>query len=153
MDLGRAIPGLIVASAPGSLGAYIRGIGNRNGQPGAESATAVYVDGQYIASYTSGNMSLNNIDHIEVLKGAQGVLYGRNATAGVIQIVTKTPQQETSGEILVDYANYDTFKANFYGTTGITDNLAADLAIYYRDMGEGYGTVYSNREMILNGSI
>ncbi len=71
----------------------------------------------------------DNIDHVEVLKGPQGTLFGRNATGGVIHIVTKDPSLDPSLDMQVGYANYNTYSASLYGTTGIGSNLAVDLSL------------------------
>jgi iron complex outermembrane receptor protein len=138
-DLSQAIPGLQMYPINTSISPYIRGIGNRNTSVGDEAAVALYVDGVYIADMAAGVFSLNNIDRIEVLKGPQGTLFGRNAAAGVIQVVTRTPQQTPSVDFDIGYGNYDTIESRFYGTTGITQNIAADLAVYEMNQADGWG--------------
>jgi iron complex outermembrane receptor protein len=139
-DLSEAIPGLEMYPQNVQMSPYIRGIGNKNTSPGDESAAAIYVDGVYIADMAAGMFSLNNIDRVEVLKGPQGTLFGRNAAAGVIQIVTRDPQQTPSMDASVGYGNYNTVESSLYATTGITDKLAADIAVYGMNQGSGWGT-------------
>ena len=96
-ELGLFAPGLTIQRQIGSVLPYIRGIGNPNTSGGQESAVAMYVDGIYYAQLPSTNFSLNNIERIEVLKGPQGTLFGRNATGGLVQIVTRDPEADFNG--------------------------------------------------------
>jgi iron complex outermembrane receptor protein len=100
----------------------------------------MYVDGVYISSVNASLFALNNVEHIEVLKGPQGTLFGRNATGGVIQIITRDPSQTPSADVRVGYGNYATTEASFYGTTGLSQNLAIDLAAYGKNQANGWGT-------------
>jgi iron complex outermembrane receptor protein len=83
--------------------------------------------------------AFNDIEQVEVLKGPQGTLFGRNATAGLIQITTRTPTQDTDVEASVSYGNYQTVDGNLYMSGGIAENLAADIAIDAKAMGQGWG--------------
>lgn len=138
-SLGQAVPGLQVVRTGTTSTPYLRGIGSNAANPNAEASVATYVDGVYIAAPYSTVFSFNNIDRIEVLKGPQGTLFGRNATGGVIQIVTRTPSHDTSVEMSGGFANYQTVTANGYATTGLTDTVAIDLAVSYRNQMKGYG--------------
>lgn len=138
-DLSAAVPGLYVSRQNASISPFIRGIGNKNTSPGEESAAALYVDGVYISSPAGGLFALNNIARVEVLKGPQGTLFGRNAIAGVIQIVTKDPSHDPSADVTLSYANYDTKEATLYATAGITDSIAADIAVYANRQSDGWG--------------
>jgi iron complex outermembrane receptor protein len=116
---------------------FIRGIGTTTGAVGNESSVATYVDGVYIGSINASLFELNNIDHIEVLKGPQGTLFGRNATGGVIQIITRDPSFASSADVHVGYGNYDTTDGSFYGTTRLGETVAADLAAYGKNQANG----------------
>ena len=118
---------------------YIRGVGNQNGAAGDEASVPTYVDGVYVLALLSGFQSFNDIERVEVLKGPQGTLFGRNSTGGLINIITKDPSQETSIKTSVTYGNYDTVEANFYGTTGLTPAIATAVSAYYTDQGQGWG--------------
>ena len=84
-------------------------------------------------------MSLNNVERVEVLKGPQGTLFGRNATGGLIQIVTRDPTQDFTAGFSAGYGNYDTFTGSAYVAGGIARNLAADIAAQVTAQGDGYG--------------
>jgi iron complex outermembrane receptor protein len=136
-ELQNAVPGLNVTTQVGNTQVYIRGIGAQ--ATAVENDVGIYVDGVYVASQLASLLNLSNIDHIEILKGPQGTLFGRNAIGGALSIVTKDPSQTAAADISIGYANYDTVTTNFYGTTGISENLATDLALYYSDQGNGWG--------------
>jgi iron complex outermembrane receptor protein len=138
-SLQIAVPGLYVENSNGSAIPILRGVGSTAVGPGIESPIAIYVDGVYYGASTGQLFSLNNIAQIEVLKGPQGTLFGRNATGGLVQINTRTPQQDFTGDVQVSYGNYDTTNENFYLTGGLAPNIAADLAVQYTHQGQGYG--------------
>src|SRR3546814_10514331 len=79
----------------------LRGVGSNLADPTSEPSVATYVDGVYISSPQANFFSFNNIERIEVLKGPQGTLFGRNATGGVIQVVTRDPSQTPPADISV----------------------------------------------------
>jgi iron complex outermembrane recepter protein len=138
-DLPTLVPGLSFVTTGGAGTPYLRGIGSNAGNPNDEPSVATYVDGVYIASSYANKMNLNNLERIEVLKGPQGTLFGRNATGGVIQLVTRDPQQESSAEVAVGYGNYDTLAGNLYLTGGLTDTLAIDFAAQGEKQDKGWG--------------
>lgn len=136
-ELANSVPGLNISNNVGNSTVFIRGIGTT--ALSVENDVGIYVDGVYITSQTASLLNLSNIDHVEILKGPQGTLFGRNAVGGALQIVTKDPSHQPTADISVGYANYDTVTANAYGATGITDNLATDVAFYYSNQGNGWG--------------
>jgi iron complex outermembrane recepter protein len=137
--LTQVVPGLQVGRQIGAITPYLRGVGTQQTAAGDESSIATYVDGVYRISLYSGIQSFNNIERIEVLKGPQGTLFGRNATGGLMHIITKDPSHDASGKLSAFYGNYERFGAGFYGTTGISDSAAIDLSVTYSDQKEGYG--------------
>jgi iron complex outermembrane recepter protein len=137
-DLSAAIPGLQIGRQTNASAAFIRGVGNNNGSAGNEPSVPIYVDGVYNPFINGNIMTFNNIDRIEVLKGPQGTVFGRNATGGIIHVITKDPEYDTSGKLKVGLGNYDTVESTAYATTGITDNLAADIAVVYIKRNDGW---------------
>ncbi|SCW72219.1 iron complex outermembrane recepter protein [Sphingobium faniae] len=138
-SLGNAVPGLQVTQTGTTTTPYLRGVGSNAANPNNEASVATYIDGFYIAAPYANALSFNNIDRIEVLKGPQGTLFGRNATGGVIQIVTRTPQHDPAMNFSLGYANYDTVSAAAYVTGGLTNTIAADVAVQYKNQGNGFG--------------
>ena len=137
--LSAAVPNLSLNRNGVVANPYLRGIGSNGSNPNDEQSVATYVDGVYIASPLGNIFSLNNIARIEVLKGPQGTLFGRNATGGVIQIVTRDPSKTPGVEASVGYGNYDTLEGALYATTGLGSDLAIDLATTYSKNFDGYG--------------
>jgi iron complex outermembrane receptor protein len=117
----------------------MRGVGSNLFDPSSEQSVAMYIDGVYIAAPESNIFNFNNIEQVEVLKGPQGTLFGRNAVGGVIQIQTRDPSKRFSGDASVGYGNYGDLTASGYITGPVTDAIAADLAVLYEDQSQGYG--------------
>jgi iron complex outermembrane receptor protein len=138
-DLSIAVPGLYMTDTFGRLTMSLRGIGTNAVGPGIENPIALYIDGVYYGSSTASLLSLNSISQVEVLKGPQGTLFGRNATGGLIQVTTSEPTQTPGGYINVTQGNYDTSIVNALISGGVADNLAADFAVYAQHQGKGWG--------------
>ncbi|MBR9910018.1 MAG: TonB-dependent receptor [Gammaproteobacteria bacterium] len=138
-DLQFVTPGLNVGRQLSSAVPFIRGIGTQTTSAGQDSGVSTYVDDVYFSSSTGSILTLTNIERIEVLKGPQGTLFGRNATGGLMHVITKDPSHEFSGNAEVSYGNYDTVGATAYVTGGLSSNVAADLSVYISDQREGYG--------------
>lgn len=138
LDIGKIAPSLTVGNSIGFVTPFIRGIGTTSHGPGAESSVAIYVDGVYLASASASIFTLNNIEQVEVLKGPQGTLFGRNATGGVIQLTTKDPKPGLSANAQASYGNYNTVSGQFY-VTGGNETIAGDLAAYAGHQGNGFG--------------
>jgi iron complex outermembrane receptor protein len=151
LQLTNVVPGFTVVPTGGN-NLYLRGIGT-NSAGYNEAQVAVYLDGLYLANPAMGIYSFNNIDQIEVLKGPQGTLYGRNVTAGLVSVKTRDPGSVLRVDASIGYANYDTFTQNFYISTPITDTLAANVAVYNSKQNDGWGKnlftgrdIYKSRE-------
>ena len=139
-DLTSVVPGLVFTKSVSNGQPFIRGVGQTLGDISAESPTAIYVDGVYLMHPASGLFSLGSIDRVEVLKGPQGTLFGRNATGGLIQLITKTPSFGGSeGNAEIGYGTFQTLTASAYGSRSFGDDLAANLALNFENRAEGYG--------------
>jgi iron complex outermembrane receptor protein len=138
-SLSSAVPGVTITQSNGGGTAFIRGIGNPNGSPGDQGATAFYIDGVYIPDLWGDIFSFNNIDRVEVLKGPQGTLFGRNAAGGVVQIITKDPSAQPQADVMAGYGAYDTAEASLYAGGALASDLRGDLAAIYSDQMKGYG--------------
>ncbi len=143
-DIASITPSLTLSQSQGSIEPRIRGIGNSSAGPSVENSVATYVDGVYIALAANSLLNLENIQQVEVLDGPQGTLFGRNATGGLVQIITKDPKSTFSGNADVSYENYDTTRLGLYLTGPVVNHLDADLAIYASHQGDGYGTDLAN---------
>ncbi len=128
-QLNQLAPSLLVSStgteANGS--ARIRGVGTVGDNPGLESSVAVFIDGVYRSRTGAGLNDIGELERIEVLRGPQGTLFGRNASAGLLNIITKKPSFDFGGNVEATYGNYDYFRLSGSVTGPITDKLAARL--------------------------
>lgn len=138
-SLSAMVPGLSTSANLGFARPYLRGIGSSGNGASIESPVAVYVDGVYYAVASANIFGLNNLERIEVLKGPQGTLFGRNATGGVIQILTKDPTTTTEAQAEVGYGNYEAWRAGMY-IAGGSEKVAASLSVQAAGQGQGYGT-------------
>ncbi|WP_166037058.1 TonB-dependent receptor [Sphingosinicella sp. YJ22] len=141
--LNQLAPSLLVSStgseANGS--ARIRGIGTVGDNPGLESSVAVFIDGVYRSRSGIGLNELGEIERIEVLRGPQGTLFGRNASAGLIHIISRRPNMaELDGYAELTYGNYDHVRVAGAISGPLTETLGARLdAVYVRR--DGFYTV------------
>ncbi len=140
-QLNQVAPSLLVSStgseANGS--ARIRGIGTVGDNPGLESSVAVFIDGVYRSRSGIGLNELGEIERVEVLRGPQGTLGGRNASAGMISIISKRPEFDFGANFEATYGNYDFMRFGGSVTGPISETLAARLdGVYVRRDGFYY---------------
>lgn len=157
VSLPALIPNFSVQVAVSGYTPSLRGVGSSQtgAAPNEEQPVATYIDGVYIAAPVGvSTMQFNNIERIEVLRGPQGTLFGRNATGGVVQIVTREPSQEFQGQLTAGYGNYDTISGKAYVTGGLGNGIAADIAVVYEDRNDGFGRNFTTgRETFLNENL
>jgi iron complex outermembrane receptor protein len=127
-DVRNITPGLVTISSPifhGTLANFIRGIGETATDQSADPVIATYVNGVYMPSGTVAVFNLFDVSHVEVLRGSQGTLFGKNTTAGAVVIRTKDPGDKTAAELNVEGGSY-----GLQQYTGAVDvPLAAGLAV------------------------
>ena len=125
-DLGKIVPSLNVQSAGGaSVSFFLRGVGNFTVNGYSDPALAFNYDGVYVGRPTSTSGSFYDLERVEVLKGPQGTLYGRNATAGAINVIPVRPKLgEFSGFASASYGNYDALSVQGALNVPIGDNAA-----------------------------
>ena len=129
LDLQSVVPSLRVPQFQNSIQTnfVIRGFGNGANNPGIEPSVAVFIDGVYRSRSLSRISDLPNIEQIEVLRGPQSTLYGKNASAGVILVNTAKPEFETSGQIEIGAGNYNQRSLRGYITGPLSESVAASL--------------------------
>lgn len=131
-DVTKLSPGVVINRNGGYLQPTIRGIGTSVVGGAADTNVAVYLDGVYQASQIGNFFDLPNVQQLEILKGPQGTLFGRNATGGAILLTTADPSFTTKGRFTASYGRFNEAKIGAYVTTPLTDNLAGDISVYYR---------------------
>ena len=154
-DLAKLDPALNITQGSGVIVPFMRGIGNPSGTTaGNEASAPVYIDDVYYARLTTADMALASIERVEVLKGPQGTLFGRNASAGLIQVFTRDPGPTPTGDLTFGYGNFDTKTLKFYGSMPITDRLSANLSVAGQKQGKGWGTNHlTGEETFINNYI
>jgi outer membrane receptor protein involved in Fe transport len=125
-DLATIVPGLTVTStqSEAQTTARIRGIGTVGDNAGLESSVGVVIDGVYRPRNGVGFGDLGELERIEVLKGPQGTLFGKNTSAGVINVVTKRPTYQQSAEAELTVGNYGAVGVSASYSDAISDNVA-----------------------------
>lgn len=140
-ELSATVPGLQFGKQGANGAPYIRGVGSLLGNISDEASVATYVDGVYIASPTANFADINSlaVDRIEVLKGPQGTLFGRNATGGIIQIITRDPSSTPEFRANAGYESFATVTGAIYANTPIAEGISMNLSGQIRDQGKGWG--------------
>lgn len=135
-ELTQITPGLNFTQSVYSPQPTIRGIGVRGVGAGDESQVPIYIDGVYQAFLQGAILQFNNVERIEVLKGPQGALFGRNATGGAINIITKKPKAGFTGDLSASYGRFSEWAVKGYVAAG-SDTMGMDLAVV-ADGSDGY---------------
>lgn len=128
--IAASIPGLIVQRDVVGK-AVIRGIGNENFTVGGDPGVAIYSDGSYVARSNAAIFDFFDVERVEVLRGPQATLYGRNAIGGVINLVSKAPTEEFEGYVNATYGNFDAIRLEGAVSGAVADNVRVRLAGLY----------------------
>jgi iron complex outermembrane receptor protein len=123
--LQMTTPGLVFSNTGASAQPYLRGVGTRLALNGLESSIATYVDDRYISRPAAAMFEFADVERVEVLKGPQGTLYGRNATGGAIRVITKDVADELEGRVKASAGNFGAYGLSGTVSVPITDNLGA----------------------------
>ncbi|WP_292937549.1 MULTISPECIES: TonB-dependent receptor [unclassified Novosphingobium] len=153
-DLSSLVPSLRVNQLQSSANTnfYIRGFGNGANNAGIEPSVGLFVDGVYRSRSASMIADLPDVQRVEVLKGPQSTLFGKNASAGVISLVTQKPKFEFGGNVEASYGNFNAIVLKGVVTGPISETIAASLAGGYNkrdgfidDLGAGVQENERNR--------
>ena len=155
-SIARVAPGLFYQSIePSRPNIYLRGVGTRSFDAGAESSVGTFIDGVYIGRFGGQIANLVGVERVEVLKGPQGALFGRNTIGGAINVTTKKPGNDLDGRISATYDRQSHFDADGYSVTGLVsgplvkDRLFALVAGGYTN--EDGSTLATNSGRRYNG--
>ena len=131
VDIGKFVPNLNVtgfsAGHTSSANPFIRGIGLQDHLITTDPGVGVYIDGVYLGRQVGQNWSLINIERVEVLRGPQGTLYGRNSIGGAINIITKAPGSDDGGRVGLRVGSRGRVNADFYTDLNLSETLAVSL--------------------------
>ncbi|MFM2410830.1 MAG: hypothetical protein RL481_1658, partial [Pseudomonadota bacterium] len=147
-DFAQLTPGVTIVTGTAEAGdtqVNIRGI---NGARDAESSIALVVDGILKTNTAQLNQTQGMLRQIEILKGPQGAIYGRNAAAGAIVIQTLKPGDALEGAVKASYANEATLETTAHISTPIGDSAGFVLSGYYRQTDGFYRNLFLNRKVV-----
>ncbi|MDH4398266.1 TonB-dependent receptor plug domain-containing protein, partial [Sphingorhabdus sp.] len=140
-DFAGASPNIVIddtQQGPGGVAAiYIRGIGVGDVEKSVDPAVGVVFDDIYIGQSSGSLLKAIDIDRVEVLRGPQGTLFGRNATGGVINLARSRPTYDLTGKARATYGRFDTSKVEGVVSTGLSDNVAVKVSGAY-EKSDGY---------------
>ena len=150
LDLTQLVPGLKMDRIAGFTNPAIRGVTTSIDEPGADPNVATYIDGIYQSNPAAGTFDLPDVQRIDVLKGPQGTLFGRNATGGAIQIFTLDPSDEFAGHLGVSYASFHDQTVKAYVSGPLIENKVFASISGFEETADSY---YTNvgPPMTLNG--
>jgi iron complex outermembrane receptor protein len=145
-NLADRLPDVHLDGAADGLKITIRGVSNADTTGKGDPSAAFMLDGIYIARPQFQNLSFYDLDRIEVLRGPQGTLYGRNTTAGVINVISNAPTQRFEGSVSTDWGNYASRQDSAMLNVPVNDVLALRAAVAYNAhnsyLNNGQGTPY-----------
>lgn len=137
-DLPSAVPNMSVQSSisRNTAGVFIRGIGGVGRSITTDPGVGLYIDGVYLARAQGGMLEMLDVERIEVLRGPQGTLYGRNTIGGAVNFITQKPDIEPSLQVKVGAGNYDL----------VTASATADLPLVKDTLLSKFAVSYANRD-------
>jgi iron complex outermembrane receptor protein len=127
-DIQSSVPGLVIDTYESGGRISLRGVGTGDIGLGTDQSVAIHVDGVYQVFGSAGLGRMFDVDRVEVLRGPQGTLYGRNATAGVINLISRAPQKTFSAEADVSFGNFSTRQVQGMVNTPLGADTALRLA-------------------------
>jgi iron complex outermembrane receptor protein len=137
-DLQFAVPSFHSGTLTGSTGITIRGVGATSVGTSGTAGVAVNVDGVYQTQTSTVDMAQIDLQRVEVLRGPQGTLYGRNATGGAVNFITNAPTSQFGGSLLAGYATYDEYHLQGILNVPLGDHVRTRLLVDYRDREDGF---------------
>ncbi len=142
-DLQGSVPGLVIggnANFGGINSIVFRGVSSPNLVIGAEEAVGVYLDGVFLPRSDAAFFNFADVERIEALRGPQGTLYGRNSTAGAINVVTRTPTDKLEGKFEASYGIKNKYEVKGYMGGPLSSVLAASASV----VASGHGGYFTN---------
>jgi len=133
LDMVKLIPNLLGFNNTGlgtANGYYLRGIGNTESIATFDPPVGTYVDDVFLSRQNANNLGLFDVERIEVLRGPQGTLFGRNTTGGAMNVILRAPGEEMGGYVEAGFGEYN--QRSFRGTIDlpVSDNVLTKLSVY-----------------------
>ncbi|MGE4430435.1 MAG: TonB-dependent receptor [Sphingobium sp.] len=126
--LSVSTPAIVYPSTGAYAQPYIRGVGSRLLQNGLDPSVATYIDNRYISRQSAVVFDFADIERVEVLKGPQGALFGRNASAGAIRVITKDVGKTLEGYVKAGYGNYNQWTLSGAVNAPLTEDLGVRIS-------------------------
>ena len=138
-DMAGDSPSLVIddlQQGPGSPTAiFIRGIGVSDVEKNFDPTTGVYLDGVFIGANSGAMLKTIDLERVEILRGPQGTLFGRNTVAGVIHLTRSKPTGEQGGKVRLGFGDYDTTVAEGVFNFALSDSAAGKVSFTQREQG------------------
>jgi len=148
-DLNQLAPNIDVSTANGNAplaNIYIRGVGQRNSGNNIDSGVGIYIDGVYVGRPDGALLDIVDIQSLQVLRGPQGTLFGKNTTGGALVFTTNKPVDEFEGSVSARVGNYDRLDGDFVLNVPLADQLWTRLSGAYRSRDGYIDNLYDGRE-------
>jgi iron complex outermembrane recepter protein len=151
-SLGNSVPNVTIGTSGQDRlqNIVIRGISTTTRSIGQETGVAVYLDGVYTGRMETYNQQLADIDQVEVLRGPQGTVFGRNTTAGAINITSVKPGETATGAASLEFGNFGLYTGQGFISGPIKDGLLFGKISLYGATDDGYATNFSNGSRVGN---
>lgn len=153
-DIAAKTPGVHLSGNNGGQKTLftIRGVTQNDFNDHTEAPVAVYVDDTYVAFGQGQVFGVFDLDRVEVLKGPQGTLFGRNATGGLVHYVSRRPTQEAVGYVDTTFGSFDQVRVESAFGGPLSDSISGRVAVLYQKFDPIIDNDYPNRAVTLNGT-
>jgi len=142
-DLNGTVPGLQIRPNNNDVSFFLRGVGHSPYSPQAENSVALNVDGVYMARTSEGLGAFFDVSRVEVLNGPQGTLYGRNATGGVVNVISALPTNTNQSYVSISGGSYAEIDGEAVFSGPISDNAQIRIGAYEHHREDGFGTDFT----------
>jgi iron complex outermembrane receptor protein len=152
LDIARVVPNMIASNNVGQGSAnvyYIRGLGQTQSFPTFEPQVGTYVDDIYIGRQNANNLALFGVEQVQVLRGPQGTLFGRNSTGGAVVVTLQKPSDAKGGDLDVGYGSFNQMNVRGAVNLPLSEQVSSRTAAFWTK-NDGYVQNLTNRET-LNG--
>ncbi len=147
-DLSKSAPSFNLGGIDGSQSQMgIRGVVDYGRNVGVDARTGIYIDGVYQGRSFSSNQPLLGLESVEILRGPQGTLFGKNTVSGAINLNTKMPTEEFKGKLKLDAGNYGAYGGAVYLSGALADNLFGSITVGRSKRDGYYDNITLNQEV------